>query len=440
MKLLILLFAIILAPSTLSATTGKIEFTEFRLENGLHVILHQDNSIPVVTVGVMYNVGSKNEEPHRTGFAHFFEHLMFEGTKNIPRGEYARFVERAGGSLNAYTSADLTYYFQSLPSNQLELGLWLESERMLHPIVDSIGIATQKQVVIEERKQMYDNRPYGTILIETVKRAFTKHPYRWTTIGDPDHIRAATIDEFREFHQTFYVPGNAVLVVAGDIDPVRTKKLVETYFAGIPKGSRPIVRPDIIEPPLAGEIRDTIFDNINVPLVLLAYRTPKLDSHDTYAISMLSNLLSTGSSSRLYRELVDNRQLAIQIGSFPLPFRDPSLNMTFALTNMGVDPFELETAMNLEIQRLKDELIPEVEFQKLRNQIENQVIGSNATIAERAENLATFHTQLGNASLVNRELERYRAVTREDIQRVARTYFRPNNRVVLYYLPVTASQ
>ncbi|WP_026474155.1 M16 family metallopeptidase [Alkaliflexus imshenetskii] len=434
-RVMFLLAACMLAGTGMFAQSGRIDFTEFKLDNGLHVILHQDNSTPIVTVSVMYNVGSKHENPERTGFAHFFEHLMFEGTKHIPRGEYAKFVERAGGTLNAYTSADLTYYYQTLPSNQLELGLWLESERMLHAKVDSVGIQTQKQVVIEEKKQMYDNRPYGTILIETLKRAFTVHPYRWPTIGDPDHIMAARDEEFKEFYDTFYVPQNAVLVVAGDISLNDTKKLVEKYYGDIPAGERPIYRPNIIEPPLSGEVRDTIFDNIQIPLVLQAYRTPALGTKDYYAIDMLGTLLSTGQSSRLYRELVDNKQMAIQVGSFPIPFSEPALNLTYAFTNMGIDPLALEEAMNVEIKKLQDELIPENEFQKLKNQFENQIIGSNARIAERAGNLATFYTQLGDASLINNELEKYMAVTREDIQRVAREYFITNNRVVLYYLP-----
>lgn len=421
--------------SALMAQPNAIQFDEYNLDNGLHVILHQDNSTPIVTVAVMYNVGSKNESPDRTGFAHFFEHLMFEGTENIGRGEYDKYVERAGGTLNANTSVDRTYYFEIVPSNQLELTLWLESERMMHAKVDSIGIQTQKRVVIEEKKQSYDNRPYGSMLAEVMKRAFTVHPYRWTTIGDPSHIMAAKDNEFVDFWQTFYVPNNAALVIAGDINKEETQKLVAKYFSEIPKGTREMYRPTMVEPALKGEVRDTVFDNVQLPLIVQAYRTPAMGTTDFYALDMLSTLLSEGKSSRLYKALVDDQQKALQVGSFPLPYRDPSVAITYALPNSGVDCASLESAMDAEIERVKSELISEREFQKLKNQFENQIVSANTKIASRAENLVTDYTYFGNTNLINQELDKYMAVTREDIKRVANAYLNKDNRVVLYYLP-----
>ncbi|MDR2929256.1 MAG: insulinase family protein [Cytophagaceae bacterium] len=423
------------AAGQIFSQSGKIDFTEFTLDNGLHVILHRDTSTPIVAVSVMYNVGSKHERPDRTGFAHFFEHLMFEGTENIERGEYPKYVERAGGMLNANTSSDRTYYYEVMPSNQLELALWLESERMLHATVDSIGIQTQKKVVIEEKKQSYDNRPYGTMIPEVMKRAYTKHPYRWVTIGDPEHIMAAKDEEFKEFYNTFYVPNNAVLVIAGDINEKQAKQLVSKYFGDIPKGKKELVRPNIVEPPLKGEVRDTVFDNIQLPLVLQAYRSPAMNTADYYAMSMLSTLLSNGESSRLYRELVDNQQKALMVMSVPFPLSEPSVSIIMGFPNMGVDPAELEKAIDTEVAKVKEGLIPEQEFQKLRNQMENQIVTGNQRIASRAESLATNYTYFGDASIVNQSLDKYMAVTREDILRVAKTYFRPENRVVLYYLP-----
>ena len=435
-RFLLLAFSLVLASfGIISAQTNKINFEEYDMDNGLHVILHQDPSTPIVTVSVMYHVGSKNENPERTGFAHFFEHLMFEGTENIPRGEYSNYVERAGGTLNANTSNDRTYYYEIMPSNQLEMGLWLESERMLHAKVDSIGIQTQKKVVIEEKKQTVDSRPYGTLLQETMKRAFTKHPYRWTVIGDPDHIRAAKDEEFQQFYKEFYVPNNAALVIAGDIDIEETKTLISKYFAEIPKGTKEIYRPSIVEPALNGEVRDTIYDNIQLPLIVQAYRTPAMGTEDYYALEMLSQLLSGGQSSRLYKALVDEQQKALEAGSFAMPFQDPSVALAFALPNMGVDCKDLEAAMDAEVEKVRNDLISEREFQKLRNQFENSFVKSNVKLASRAENLATNYIYFGNTNLINTELENYLAVTREDIKRVANKYFVEDNRVVLYYLP-----
>ena len=430
-----LVMALLLSTNLLYAQEGKIKFTEYDLDNGLHVILHKDQTIPIVSVSVMYHVGSKNEDPKMTGFAHFFEHLMFEGSENIGREEYAKYVEKAGGTLNANTTNDRTYYYEILPSNQLKLGLWLESERMLHAKVDSIGIATQKKVVSEEKKQRYDNTPYGTLLVEMMKRAFKVHPYRWTTIGDMDQLLKAKDEDFVNFYKTFYVPNNAVLVVAGDIDIDSTKQWINEYFADIPKGTKKIYRPDVVEPPQKAEIRDTIYDNVQLPLIAQGYHIPAMNTPDYYAVMMLSSLLSDGQSSRLYKELVDKKQLAIQIGSFPLPFRDPSLALIYGIPNMGVDPKTLEDAIDTEIDKVKKDLISEREFKKLQNKFESDYVSSNERLASRAENLATDYTYFGNTDLVNHELDKILAVTREDIRNVANKYFTKNNRVVLYYLP-----
>ena len=434
-----LLTLFLIAAGACSAA-DRIEFKEFDLANGLHVIMQEDHSVPIVNVSVMYHVGSKNESPDREGFAHFFEHLMFEGTKYIKRHEIDKIVESAGGTLNANTTNDRTYYYEILPSNQLELGLWLESERMLHAKVDSVGIATQKGVVIEEKKQNYDNRPYGSILPELLKRAYTKYPYRWATIGNADEIRAAKDEEFKQFYDSFYVPNNAVLVIDGDIKYSEAKKLVEKYFKDIPHSKNPVYRPTVVEDIKHKEIRDTIYDNIQLPAVIQAYHIPAMGTKDYYAVEMLSQLLATGQSSRLYKSLVDDQQLAVEVAAIPLNFEAPGLAIALALPNVGVDCGTLETAMDKEIEKLQTEPIPEHEFQKLKNQVENNIVTDNSTIANRANTLARDYTYFKDANRINTDLDKYMAVTPDDLKRVANDYFRKDNRVVLYYLPKSSQK
>lgn len=413
----------------------KIEFTEYDLDNGLHVILHEDHSTPIVAVSVLYHVGSKNEDPERTGFAHFFEHLLFEGSENIGRGEFFKIVQGNGGVLNANTSFDRTYYYEVLPSNQLKLGLWLESERMLHAKIDIEGVETQRGVVKEELKQRNENTPYGTILNETFGHAFTEHPYRWTPGGSPEYINKAELSEFMDFYKTYYVPNNATLSIAGDIDIKEAKKWIEEYFGSIPKGTGEVPRPNIVEPVKTKEVRDTVWDNIQLPAVVMGYHMPKQGDADFYAMSMVSQLLSQGESSRFQKVIKDEKQKAVALGAFPLPTEDPGLALMFGITNMGVDAADLETAMDIEIDRVKNELISEEEYQKLQNQIDNDFISGNGRVESLAENLANYHVYFGDANLINTEIERYRNVTREDLLRVAKKYLNKENRVVLHYLP-----
>ncbi|WP_027002867.1 M16 family metallopeptidase [Hugenholtzia roseola] len=422
----------------LAQTPKKVEFTEYTLENGLHVILHQDKSVPLVAVTVLYHVGSKNENPDRTGFAHFFEHLLFEGSQNIGRGEFDDYVERAGGTLNANTSFDRTFYYELLPSNQLELGLWLESERMLHAKVDNIGIETQRQVVKEERRQRIDNQPYGTMMENVFKLAYEKHPYKWPVIGYMEHLDAAQENDYKTFYETFYVPNNATLSIAGDIDIEETKKKIELYFGSIPKGKGEIPRPNVTEEPQTAERRGVIEDNIQLPAVIHAYKTPSIRQDDYYAVSMLMTLLSEGQSSRLRKSIQDKQNKALFIGAFPFGLEDsPSMSMVFALANLGsgTTPETLEAAMDEEYEKVKNELISEREHEKLINQIETQFYSQNSSMAGIAENLANYHVYYGDADLINTEIEKYRKVTRQDIQRVAQKYLNKENRVVLYYVP-----
>jgi predicted Zn-dependent peptidase len=417
------------------AQSRAIEYSEFDLDNGLHVILHKDPSTPIVAIGVMYHVGSKNEDKDRRGFAHFFEHLLFEGSANIERGEFSRHVERAGGVLNANTTGDRTYYYEVLPSEQLELGLWLESERMLHAKVDQKGVDTQREVVKEERRQRYENQPYGSILIEVLKRAYTVHPYQWPTIGFMEDLNAANEADYQAFYKRFYVPNNAVLVVAGDIDEDRTRELVKRYFGEIPRGEN-VKQPQVEEPPLPGEVRDVIYDRIQLPAVVTAYRIPAIGTPDFYAVDLLNRLLSNGNSSRLNVALKDEQQKAVFVGAFSLPFEHPGLAIHFAIANGGVDARDLERAMDAEVARVLKEGVPEEEFNKLLAQLETEYIADNARVAGVANNLATAYTILGGTEQVNAELKKYLVLTPKDLQRAAEVYFNRSQRVVLHYLPI----
>lgn len=417
------------------AQTRAIDYSEFDLDNGLHVILHKDPSTPIVAIGVMYHVGSKNEDKDRRGFAHFFEHLLFEGSANVERGEFSRHVERAGGVLNANTTGDRTYYYEVLPSEQLELGLWLESERMLHAKVDQRGVDTQREVVKEERRQRYENQPYGSILIEVLKRAYSTHPYQWPTIGFMEDLNAATEADYQAFYKKFYVPNNAVLVVAGDIDEDRTRQLVKRYFGEIPRGEN-VKQPQVVEPPLPGEVRDVIHDRIQLPAVVTAYRIPAIGNPDFYAVDLLNRLLSNGNSSRLNVALKEEQQKAVFVGAFSLPFEHPGLAIHFAIANGGVDARDLERSMDAEVARVLKEGVPEQEFNKLLAQLETEYIADNGRVAGVANNLATAYTLLGGTEQVNEELKKYLALTPKDLQRAAELYFSPAQRVVLHYLPI----
>ncbi|MDN3633417.1 pitrilysin family protein [Neolewinella lacunae] len=419
----------------LSAQKTNIEFTRYTLDNGLKVILHQDNTTPIVAVSIMYEVGGKDSYEGRTGFAHFFEHLLFEGSENIGRGQFAKYVEDAGGVLNANTSQDRTYYYEILPSNQLELGLWLESERLLHAKVEQEGVDTQREVVKEERRQSYDNRPYGQLLYELFRHGFSQHPYKDPNIGYMEDLNSAEAEDYVKFYKTYYVPNNAVLSIAGDIELASTKRLIEKYFGDIPRGAEP-PRVKVVEPKLAGEVRDTIYDaKAPLPALVMGYRTPERNHPDYYAISMFNQVLSQGQSSRLNKVLVDEKQLAVQAGTFPSFTQDPGLAIAFAILKPGAEVLPAEEAFNAEVEKLQTELISEQEFQKLRNQVEADAISGYGSMAGIAESLANYEMYQGDANLINTETERYLAVTREDIRRVAQTYYRPENRVTLYWLP-----
>ena len=464
----------------------KIEYKEYDLPNGIHVILHQEPSTPIVAVSLLYHVGSKNEIPERTGFAHFFEHLLFEGSENIGRGEYSQLVEKNGGALNANTSQDRTFYYELLPSNQLELGLWLESERMLHAKVDIKGIETQRSVVKEEKRQRVDNQPYGSFFTEMFKRVFTTHPYNWAPIGSMEHLDAAQEEDYVNFYKDYYVPSNATLSIAGDIDIEQTKKWIDKYFGTMPTGQAINLYRDFIaqndadfekkygvakakfdakdfmnsKDPLAkkliatyaakkieikrtqkdqtqlkGVTKDIIYDNIQLPALFMGYKFPEQTSADSYALEMLNEVLSGGSSSRINKAVVEKKELATFAFSFYYGLEDAGIGIFAAIGASGKTCDEIQAEFDNQIELIKNELISEEEFQKVRNKIENDLVTANASVAGIAENLADNYVYYGSADRTNKMQEYYSKVTREDIQRVAKKYLTQDARVILNYLP-----
>ena len=434
-KLMLFLF-LFAALFSAKGQSEKIKFTEYSLDNGLHVILHHDDRTPNVMVSLMYHVGAKNENPSRTGFAHFFEHLMFEGSENIERGDFFKIIQAAGGYVNANTTQDRTYYFENMPSNQLELALWMEAERMFHAKIDTIGVNTQKGVVIEERKQTYDNQPYGTFMEELGKRAFKAHPYQWQTIGDPEHIRAATFDDIKNFYDTYYVPNNAVLVIVGDFDEKQTREWIDKYFGDIPRGTFPIYRPNVVEPPIATEIRDSIYDNIQLPAVFMAYHAPGMGTKDAYAMDILGQILYGGVASRFKTNLNDTG-LAIESAFINFSTEDPGVTYVLALPNMGNTLESLEIALTAEIEKVTHELVSEEEFQMAMAAKEYEVAAGLQSLEGKAQSLSDNYTYFKDAGRINNELANYESVTRQDILDVARKYLQTNSRVVLHYLPMS---
>ena len=420
---------------TFTVTAQEVEFEEYDLSNGMHVILHQDNTAPVVTTSVMYHVGAKDENPERTGFAHFFEHLLFEGTKNIPKGEWFTIVTSAGGSNNANTSDDRTYYYEVFPSNNVELGLWMESERLLHPVINQEGVDTQNEVVKEEKRLRVDNSPYGKFLEKIKVNMFKKHPYKGTTIGKMAHLDAATLEEFQAFNKKFYVPNNAVLVVAGDIDVASVKVMIENYFGPIPRGED-IVRNFPKEDPITEPMRAKAYDaNIQIPAVMAAYRTPSFKERDAYVLSMISTYLSDGKTSKLYKKIVDDKKMALQVGALDFSQEDYGTYILYGLPLGDVALDDLIVEMDEEIEKLQNELISERDYQKIQNKFENNFVSSNSSIEGIANSLARYYMLYGDVNLINNEIDIYRSITREEIQTVANKYLNPNQRLILEYLP-----
>lgn len=415
----------------------KLAISQFALPNGLKVVALEDHSAPIVNVQVWYHVGSKDERPGRTGFAHLFEHLMFKGSKNVKPQEHAQRVSDVGGVINAGTNFDYTFYWQTVPSNALDMVLWLEADRMGSLVVDEANLKSERDVVIEELRLRIENPPYGKLASIVFGNAFTKHSYKWLPIGSKEDLNAATLDDVKAFHSTYYVPNNATVVVVGDFKAAELKKSIETYFGPIAKGTGAIPRPAEKEPVQTAERRVTNYDSKTpLPAVVMAYHTPGLGDPDLYALEVASRILSGGQSSRLYQRLVrGEKQVALQAAGQSSALEDYGLFFFFAILNAGKEASAGEAELAAEIDRMKNELVTPAELDKARSQLVSEVAIGRQTNQQKADAIGAAATLEDNPNLVNDELANYQKVTAEDIQRVAKKYFAPENRTVIYMLP-----
>jgi predicted Zn-dependent peptidase len=413
---------------------NPIKFEEYDLANGLHVILYPEHSTPTVAVRVYYHVGSKNEDPQRTGFAHFFEHLMFEATDHIKREEYSKLIEQAGGNLNAFTAQDKTVYIDNVPENYMRQALWQESERMHWLHVDSVGVETQRQVVKEERRVRYENQPYGSFFLKVTQSVFKGSQYEWTPIGDVQYIDQASISEFQAFYHKYYVPNNATLVIAGDFDTKEAKQAVNDYFASIPTGTEQIVRPTFNLPEQTAERNVEVDEKLTpLPGIVYAWRIVEDGNKDGYALDLLTRILSSGNSSRLVKRLVDQDQIAAQVQAFPEELESSGLFAALAIAKPGTEVAKVRAAMDDEIKKIQDKGVTQEEYEKALNQISKDLITEAASSEAIAVKLAEEYTLHHDTGRVNTELSRYLAVTRDDLQRVAKQYLTDARRSVIIY-------
>jgi zinc protease len=427
--------------STLGVRPPKLDFTTQTLSNGLKVILLEEHSVPVINLQIWYHVGSKDERPGRTGFAHMFEHLMFKGSAHVGPDEHSRLIEAVGGFDNAETNDDSTDFFETFPSQYLETTLWLEADRMGSLNVDEANFKSERQVVEEERRVRVDNQPYGTIEEDLRAAAFTVHGYHHTAIGSIADLDNATVEDVRVFHDTYYKPNNATLVIVGDFNSNQAVEWAKKYFEGIPASAKPIPRRDTPEPAQTEErvVRKS-YSNTPLPAVVIGYKVPARYAPDAYPIDLASNILAGGESSRLYQALVYKSQIAVQAAGFGNFTEDPNLFWAYAIMNQGHTADEGEKAVVGVLDTLKSQPVDGKEFEKAENQeIAGFILGRD-TDEEKAIALENAAVIGKNPDLVNSELDRYLKVTPADIQRAAKEYFVQQHATVLFMTPAAPTK
>lgn len=407
-----------------------IKYDRFKLENGLTVIVHQDKSTPLACVNILYDVGARDEDESRTGFAHLFEHLMFGGSINIP--SYDEPLQRVGGENNAFTTNDITNYYLTLPAENLETAMWLESDRMLSLAFSEKSLEVQRSVVIEEFKQRYLNQPYGDVWLLIRPLAYKVHPYRWATIGkEISHIENAVMDDVKAFFKKFYCPKNAVLVVAGAVETTQVKQLAEKWFGPIPSGEKQ-QRNLPVEPRQEEYRSETVYRDVPFDAVYMNFHMCARNDPEYQAMDLISDILSRGNSARLYNRLVKEERMFGEISAFVMGDSDKGTFVISGKLNEGVSTEKAEEAVFAELKKLQEELVTERELQKVKNKVESSHLFAEMGILDKSMNLAFFEL-MGDANFINTELEKYKRVTAGEIRDIAKDVFRKTNCSTLHY-------
>jgi len=413
----------------------KLEYKLTTLPNGLTVVLEEDHSTPIVHLQLWYHVGSKNEKAGRTGFAHLFEHLMFKGSKNVSAEAHTSMVASVGGQSNAYTTDDETVFWETVPAQYLPMILWLEADRMATLKVDKDTFTNEREVVKEERRMRVDNQPYGRLNEIIYDQAFTVHPYKHATIGSMKDLEAASVEDVRDFYRTYYVPSNATLALVGDFDSAQAMQLITQYLGRVPKAEREVPRDIPKEPPQTKEKRVTLQQPWPLPAVVVAYHITNDGNPDSYPLHIAAKLLSDGQTSRIYQKLVYEKQLAVAAFGSANLIEDPNLFYAVAIVQPGKSPQEVTDVLIAELDRLKNEPISEHELQRTKNQFARDYILGRESNQQKAQTLAHALVIHSDIKTADGEFDIFQNITTADVQRVARTYFRPENRLVLTLMP-----
>jgi zinc protease len=437
---LLAVLAVALAPAHAAVRPPKLQYQITTLGNGLRVILSEDHSTPIVHVSVTYHVGSKNERPGRTGFAHLFEHMMFKGSKNVEPESHTSIIASVGGRSNAFTTEDETVFWQTLPSHYLPLALWLEADRMATLRIDDEAFRREREVVKEERRMRVENQPYGRLSEIIFEHAFTTHPYQHPTIGSMADLEAASIADVREFHQTYYVPENATVTIVGDFDAEQTLQMVSQYLARVPKATRPVPRDLPKEPDQTKERRAVVEEAWPLPAVVVAYHITYDGHPDAYPLHIAAKILSDGQSSRITTELVYKKRLALTAFGSANIIEDPNLFYAVAIVQPGQTPEAAERALVEEFEKMAQQPVTDGELQRAKNQFARDYIVSRESNEDKARHLAHAAVIHNDITTADGEFDIFMSVTRADVQRVAKTYFAPSNRVVLHILPKGGSR